>query len=236
MDVSRKSAVMFFKLFSWNQVLLSYLLDGCFFRSRGGGGPHEGCEAQTSQREAVGWFIGPGRPGLKTDNLDRIGILEKHFGTRHPRHHVWPFCDVTTLSRPSTSSCTSCLRVCDLVHLKFYKSSFQVFQNNDLLSFSGLMNKFALAYQISPFCSSVGNKFDLLGSAFWKSWKSWKVAWSKILESSVKMRVSRLFLFHCATWLTPCVLLSCTAAHWTAKSVTWLSKQKLKNSRQSQFL
>ena len=55
--------------------------------------PHEGCEAQTSQREAVGSLVSAVPAALKPfesigwlDNPGHVGILEKHFGTRH---NVW---------------------------------------------------------------------------------------------------------------------------------------------------
>ena len=50
--------------------------------------PHEGCEAQTSQREAVGSLVSAVPAALKPfesigwlDNPGHVGILEKHQGT-----------------------------------------------------------------------------------------------------------------------------------------------------------
>ena len=71
--------------------------------------PHEGCEAQTSQREAVGSLVSAVPAALKPfesigwlDNPGHVGILEKHFGTRH---NVWRRLADQAPPAPGTSSC-----------------------------------------------------------------------------------------------------------------------------------
>ena len=94
--------------------------------------PHEGCEAQTSQREAVG-SLAPAVPASKPfesigwlDNLGHIGILEKHFGTRH---HVWQTRHPQALDSLCNHLKLLYIRTTIFVFSKFFKTKiFKVFQ------------------------------------------------------------------------------------------------------------
>ena len=76
----------------------------------------------------------------------------------------------------------------------FRSSKFFQFFKTKIFKVFRTMKKFALVYQISPFCLRVGNKFDFLGSAFWKSCKTWKVAWSKFWKVPLKWESADFFI------------------------------------------